>query len=384
MRQGVQVDRAGAVDRRGGGVLRSGGQADRCAGERCGVLAARQGRVHRGTEGDCSSSRRRTRSRRSSSTNARPASPRPTSKRSRDTWRSSAQLEDVDREVIGPIPSEDGKALQVLVPINAGSGGWETIGERADDIRRVAADRPDGLSFHVTGPGGFAADSQEAFAGIDGKLLYSAAVVVIVILLLTYRSPVLWLLPLISAGVALFAAQAVIYLPGDRGGPDRQRAERRHPHSPGVRCWDGLCPAAGGPLSRGAAAARGPARGDGVRAAPVRSGHHRLWLHRGGRHALPAVRVDELDPRPRSGRSGRHRRRTGRHADPAARSAGHLRPLGVLAAAADVRLRRPHRDERVGSHRAADRRPAAADLGHHHPGAGRRLARHAAARRRTA
>ena len=64
----------------------------------------------------------------------------------------------------------------------------------------------------MTGPGGFSADSQEAFAGIDGKLLYSAAAVVIVILLLTYRSPVLWLLPLLSAGVALFAAQAVIYV----------------------------------------------------------------------------------------------------------------------------------------------------------------------------
>jgi putative drug exporter of the RND superfamily len=122
------------------------------------------------------------------------------------------QLQDVDREVVGPIPSEDGKALQVLVPINAGSGGWETIGARADDIRRLATDRPAGLSFHVTGPGGFAADSQEAFAGIDGKLLYSAAAVVIIILLLTYRSPVLWLLPLTSAGVALFAAQAVVYL----------------------------------------------------------------------------------------------------------------------------------------------------------------------------
>ncbi|TCC66212.1 hypothetical protein E0H73_04720 [Kribbella pittospori] len=121
------------------------------------------------------------------------------------------QLENVDREVVGPIPSEDGKALQVLVPINAGAGGWETIGARADDIRRVAADRPDGLSFHLTGPGGFAADSQEAFAGIDGKLLYSAAAVVIIILLLTYRSPVLWLLPLVSAGTALFAAQAVVY-----------------------------------------------------------------------------------------------------------------------------------------------------------------------------
>jgi putative drug exporter of the RND superfamily len=122
-----------------------------------------------------------------------------------------ADVQNVDREVVGPIRSQDGKALQVLVPINAGSGGWEALGASADDIRGIAADRPDGLSFHLTGPGGFAADSQEAFAGIDGKLLYSAAAVVIVILLLTYRSPVLWLLPLISAGSALFLAQAVVY-----------------------------------------------------------------------------------------------------------------------------------------------------------------------------
>lgn len=121
-------------------------------------------------------------------------------------------LDNVDRDVIGPIPSEDKQALQVLVPINAGEDGWEVLGERADQMRDIAKAGPAGLDFHITGPGGFGADSSEAFAGIDGKLLYSAAAVVIIILLLTYRSPVLWLLPLISAGVALFSAQAVIYV----------------------------------------------------------------------------------------------------------------------------------------------------------------------------
>jgi RND superfamily putative drug exporter len=121
-------------------------------------------------------------------------------------------MNNVDRAVVGPIPSEDGKALQVLVPINLGESGWEVLGERADQMREIANSRPAGLDFHVTGPGGFGADQSEAFAGIDGKLLYSAAAVVIIILLLTYRSPVLWLLPVISAGVALFSAQAVIYL----------------------------------------------------------------------------------------------------------------------------------------------------------------------------
>ena len=52
----------------------------------------------------------------------------------------------------------------------------------------------------------------EAFEGIDGALLFAALGVVILILLFTYRSPVLWILPIFSAVVALFCSQAVIYL----------------------------------------------------------------------------------------------------------------------------------------------------------------------------
>ena len=69
--------------------------------------------------------------------------------------------------------------------------------------------------MHITGPVGYAADSSEAFSGIDGKLLYSAMAVVIVILLITYRSPILWLVPVLSAGTALFVAQGVIYFLAD-------------------------------------------------------------------------------------------------------------------------------------------------------------------------
>jgi RND superfamily putative drug exporter len=118
----------------------------------------------------------------------------------------------VDRDATRPIPSADHEALQVLVPIDAGSGGWESLATTVDDVRAITSDRPAGLSVHVTGPGGYASDSSAAFAGIDGKLLYSALAVVILILLITYRSPGLWLLPVVSAFVALTCAQAVIYL----------------------------------------------------------------------------------------------------------------------------------------------------------------------------
>jgi uncharacterized membrane protein YdfJ with MMPL/SSD domain len=69
-----------------------------------------------------------------------------------------------------------------------------------------------GLSVYVGGPAASAADQVKIFKGIDTTLLYATLAVVIVLLLLTYRSPVLWLLPILSAGVALTVAQAVIYL----------------------------------------------------------------------------------------------------------------------------------------------------------------------------
>ncbi len=122
------------------------------------------------------------------------------------------RLDALDGAVVGPIPSEDGQALQLVVPLNVGPDGWEAIAPLVDGMRAEASDGPDGLTAYVTGPAGSAADSSEAFAGIDGTLLIAALGVVIVILLLTYRSPVLWILPIFSAVIALFCSQAVVYL----------------------------------------------------------------------------------------------------------------------------------------------------------------------------
>jgi putative drug exporter of the RND superfamily len=71
---------------------------------------------------------------------------------------------------------------------------------------------------YVTGPAGYFADFANVFSGFDSTLLSITAVIVVVILLVTYRSPVLWLLPLSCVFVALTAAQAVIYLLARNGG----------------------------------------------------------------------------------------------------------------------------------------------------------------------
>ncbi|HEU5471187.1 MAG TPA: MMPL family transporter [Actinophytocola sp.] len=126
-----------------------------------------------------------------------------------------AEVDRVDRDVLGPLPSQESpapQAAQVFVPINAGEDGWQKLPDLVAELRTIADVGDSGMSVHVAGPAGNGADTAKAFEGIDGTLLYAALIVVIVMLLITYRSPVLWLLPVISAGAALFAAQGVIYL----------------------------------------------------------------------------------------------------------------------------------------------------------------------------
>ncbi|MER7755817.1 MMPL family transporter [Kitasatospora sp. NPDC097643] len=120
--------------------------------------------------------------------------------------------------VIGPVVSADGRAMQTIVPIDIGTNGWKDLKPAVDSLRQTAADNSQGMATHVTGPAGVGADQAKAFAGIDSSLLAATVGVVVVLLLLTYRSPVLWTLPLISAAGALIVSQALIYLLAEHAG----------------------------------------------------------------------------------------------------------------------------------------------------------------------
>ncbi len=119
----------------------------------------------------------------------------------------------VSGQVAGPIEAPDKAAIEVIVPVKIDEDGWDKLADVADAIKGTAtANAPAGLDVYLAGPVAAAADSAGAFAGIDGTLLYTTLAVVAIILLITYRSPVLWLLPIMTAGVALAGAQGVIYL----------------------------------------------------------------------------------------------------------------------------------------------------------------------------
>ena len=119
-----------------------------------------------------------------------------------------------------PIPSADGDAVLINVAVNGDLGSAQLDnGEIAflgivDAIRDAADEYPD-IQINVTGPGGFLADLIEVFGAIDTTLLIATALVVAVILIFVYRSPFLWLIPLIAAGIALSTASALVYVLAD-------------------------------------------------------------------------------------------------------------------------------------------------------------------------
>jgi RND superfamily putative drug exporter len=115
----------------------------------------------------------------------------------------------VAEELGFPAVSEDGSVAQTSVTFDLGSEGWNAMPDVADELRDIA--EVDGVDVYVAGAGGQAADSAEAFGGIDTTLLAGTLSVVILILLFTYRSPILWVLPIFSAIVGLFVSQALIY-----------------------------------------------------------------------------------------------------------------------------------------------------------------------------
>lgn len=117
-------------------------------------------------------------------------------------------------ETRGPVfdRQPDPRAAQIYVPITMDAAGWQRIAPAVDSIRDQVGKGGGGLSVHITGPGGTAADSSKAFEGIDSTLLFAAMTVVIVMLLITFRSPILLFVPLLGVVVALFTAQALIYL----------------------------------------------------------------------------------------------------------------------------------------------------------------------------
>jgi RND superfamily putative drug exporter len=98
--------------------------------------------------------------------------------------------------------SKDSTTALVVVPLDK-TDKTEEISKRVADMRAEAKKgMPSGLKTYLTGPEGFQADIAGVFEGADITLLATTGMVVIVLLLVTYRSPILWIFPLLVVGSA--------------------------------------------------------------------------------------------------------------------------------------------------------------------------------------
>ena len=119
---------------------------------------------------------------------------------------------------IQAIPSEDGKAALANIALDS-KIGQENIEEKPTLPILIEFIREDlkenfeakNLTTHVTGFGGIFADLFGAFGSIDTTLLLTTLIVVSIILIIVYRSPFLWILPLFTAVTALSLAGTVVY-----------------------------------------------------------------------------------------------------------------------------------------------------------------------------
>lgn len=108
------------------------------------------------------------------------------------------------------VASADGSTL--MYPVSSTEPGQDEEAQLAfvDGVRKTVGGTG-GLSAEVGGPGAVGADMDEVFETIDGTLLTATLGVVTVLLVLIYRSPFLWLVPLAVAGAATVLAMAAAY-----------------------------------------------------------------------------------------------------------------------------------------------------------------------------
>ncbi len=113
--------------------------------------------------------------------------------------------------------SADGQAIALSVPLKETAG--QTLSDKASAVRDIAERNPSpGLAVKLTGDAGASLDARDATARLARLAMIVTAVVVVALLVIMYRSPLLWIFPLLNAGIALVLSDAIIYLLGRYAG----------------------------------------------------------------------------------------------------------------------------------------------------------------------
>src|SRR3954464_1722010 len=115
-----------------------------------------------------------------------------------------------------PVFSPDGRAALFALPIRA-TGDSKRFEGGMDDIRGRVSGEQGGLTVKVTGAAGYGADAVKVFGNINGTLLGVTALIVLILLVAIYRSPIFWAIPFFTVLLAESAARGFGYLFAEAG-----------------------------------------------------------------------------------------------------------------------------------------------------------------------
>ena len=101
-----------------------------------------------------------------------------------------------------PLVSDSNRAAILNLPLQA-TANADAVADEIDDARQILESSLNSdIKVSFTGGAGFQADISRVFDGANTKLLATTAAVVAILLIVTYRSPWLWIVPLVIVGLA--------------------------------------------------------------------------------------------------------------------------------------------------------------------------------------
>ena len=125
-----------------------------------------------------------------------------------------------------PVFSRDGRAALLIATVHGQQGNSTKFKDAVQAVRDRTHGNFGGLQVKVTGPAGFSLDAIKVFGNINGTLLLATGLLVLVLLIIIYRSPVFWAIPFFtvlmaeasSRGLGYLLAQAGVTINGQSGG----------------------------------------------------------------------------------------------------------------------------------------------------------------------
>lgn len=122
-------------------------------------------------------------------------------------------------QALSAFVSEDKSTLMAMYTLeqDLGSAAYADINDELNNKGQAAVEQLSSTSFYITGPAGIAGDTLKLFEKADFNLLIATILIILVLLIVIYRSPLLALIPLLATVIVYQVTNQSVALLGLAG-----------------------------------------------------------------------------------------------------------------------------------------------------------------------